>query len=109
MKRILLLLALSAVLVLLLSSAALAKRHLDDGMAASRTATATANPTATATATAKGQRAGGRTSGDGRRVNIVLLARTGGPSPAILFALAALVMVGSGVTVLALVRRYNSS
>ena len=109
MKRILLLLILSAVLVLLLSSAALAKQDLDDEMTASRTATATASPTATATATAKGQRAGGRTSGDGRRVNIVLLARTGGPSPAILFALAALVMVGSGVAVLALVRRYTSS
>lgn len=109
MKRILFLLTMSAVLVLLLSSAALAQHHPDGGMAASRTATATASPTATATATAKEQRAGGRTSGDGRRVNMVLLARTGGPSPAILFALAALVMVGSGGAVLALVRRYTSS
>jgi hypothetical protein len=97
MKRILLLLTMSVVVVLLLSSAALAKRHPDDGMAASRTATATE------------QRADGRTSGDGRRVNIVLLAKTGGPSPAILSGLAALVMAGSGVAVLALVRRYTTS
>lgn len=95
MKRILLLLTMSVVLVLLLSSAALAKRHPDDGMAASRTATE--------------QRADGRTSGEGRRVNIVLLAKTGGPSPAIVSGLAGLVMAGSGVAVLALVRRYTTS
>jgi hypothetical protein len=54
MKKILLVFAVSAVLILLLASAALAQTYGDGGMNASPTATAsaTASPTATATATA---------------------------------------------------------
>jgi hypothetical protein len=52
MKRILFLLTVSAVLVLLLSPAALARQHMGGMMAASPTASATASPAATASPTA---------------------------------------------------------
>jgi hypothetical protein len=83
-KKILLLLAVSAVLVLLLSSAALAKQHLGGGMTASPTATATASPTATATALPK--------SGGPPLVGSVTLA-------------ASLTLMASGVGALVLLRR----
>jgi hypothetical protein len=101
MKKIWLLLAVSAVLVVLLSSAALADQHLA-GMTASPTATttATASPTATATTAATAQYAQYATA------TATPLAPTGGPSLAVPVALvAALALVGSGVAALVFVRR----
>jgi hypothetical protein len=87
MKKVLLLFTASAVLVLLLSSVALAEQHLGGGMTASPTATATASPTATATA----------------------LPRSGG-SPLVLpvTLVASLALIASGVGSLLLLRRHVS-
>ena len=94
MKRILLLLSVSAVLVLLLCSAALAKQHLGGGMTASPTATATASPMATATATAS------------PTATATALPRSGGPPLVLPVTLAAsLTLIASGVGALALLRR----
>ena len=92
MKKVLLVVAVSAVLVLLLASVALAKQHLGGAMTASptATATATASPTATATATP----------------TATALPRTGGPplvGPVTLVA--TLTLLASGVGALMLLRR----
>jgi hypothetical protein len=103
-KKTLLLLTVSAVVILLLSPAATAQNYTGDkGNTASPTATttptadATASPSATATATAS------------QLPQTGYLKRTGGPSLATPLALVALVMVGSGVAARALLRRYTSS
>src|SRR5215207_9161968 len=95
MKKVLLVLSVSALLVLLFASAALAKQHL---MTASptATATATASPTATATATATASPTATATA----------LPTTGGP-PLVgpVTWVATLTLMASGVGALVLVRR----
>ena len=102
MKKVLLLLTMSAVLVLLLTSAALAKQHLSGAMTASpmATATATASPTATATATPTATATASPTA------TATALPRTGGPplvGPVTLVA--TLTLMASGVGALVLLRR----
>jgi LPXTG-motif cell wall-anchored protein len=80
-KKIMLLLAVSAMVVLLFAPMATARQHRDDGTATA-TATATATPTATASGTA--------TAGGGGK-----LPKTGGPESMAL--LAGVILVGSGV------------
>jgi hypothetical protein len=95
-------LSVSAVLVVLLASAAFAEQHLGGGMTASPTATvtATASPTATATTAATAQYAQYATA------TATPLAPTGGPSLAAPLALvAAIALVGSGMAALDFVRR----
>ncbi len=95
MKKVLLLLTVSAGLVLLLTSAALAEQHL---MTAGPTATATATPTATATATAAPTATA--------TASPTALVRTGGPplvGPVTLVA--SLTLLASGVGALVLLRR----
>jgi hypothetical protein len=92
MKRILLLLALSAVVVLLFAPAAAAEQHLSASptATASPAAIATASPTATATAST--------------------LPRTGGPELTLPVTLvASLALIGFGWGALALVRRCSAS
>jgi hypothetical protein len=101
-KRTLLLLAVSAVMVLVAGSAVPARQHSDDGTSASATASATATATASATATATAT-AGALPQTAG------MLKRTGGPPLAVPVVLGALIMVGSGVAAFSLVRRYTSS
>jgi hypothetical protein len=87
MRKVLLVFAVSAVLLLLLASAALAQTYGGGAMAASPTATAsaTASPTATATATA--------------------LPTTGGPQLGGLVSwVATLTLIASGVGALVLLR-----
>jgi hypothetical protein len=95
MKKILLVFAVSAVLVVLLASAALAQQYGDGGMNASPTATAsaTASPTATASATAS------------PTATASALPTTGGP-PLVgpLTWVATLTLIGSGVGALVLLR-----
>ena len=98
MKKVLLVFGVSAVLLLVLASAALAQTYGDGGMSASPTATAsaTASPTATATATATASPTATATA----------LPTTGGPplgGPVTLVA--TLTLIGSGVGALMLVRR----
>jgi hypothetical protein len=89
MKKVLLVLSACAVLVVLLASAALATQH--GGMA---TATATASPTATAV------------TAQYATATATPLPPTGGPSLAVpVGPLAALVLIGSGIAALVLVRR----
>jgi hypothetical protein len=85
MKKILLVFAVSAVLVVLLASAALAQTYGDGGMNASPTATASATASPTATASA--------------------LPTTGGP-PLVgpLTWVATLTLIGSGVGAMVLLR-----
>ena len=103
-KRIVLLLALSAVMVLMFASAVLAEQH--GGGAMTATATATASPTATATATASPTAAATAQYAQYATATATALAPTGGPSLAPPFALvAAVVLVGSGLAALVFVRR----
>jgi hypothetical protein len=99
MKKMVLLLAVTAVMVLALASAALAEQHGDDGaMTATPTATTT-SPTAAATA----QYAQYATA------TPTALAPTGGPPLAVPFALVAgLAMVGFGLAALVFLRRTPS-
>jgi hypothetical protein len=83
MKKVVVVFGVSAVLLLVLASAALAQTYGDGGMSASPTATASASPTATASA----------------------LPTTGGPplgGPVTLVA--TLTLIGSGVGALVLLR-----
>jgi hypothetical protein len=97
MKKVLLVFAVSAVLLLVLASAALAQTYGDGGMSASPTATAsaTASPTATATATATAS----------PTATASALPTTGGP-PLVgpLTWVATLTLIGSGVGALVLLR-----
>ena len=89
MKKVLLVLTVSAVLVLLFASAALAKQHLMTASpTATATATATASPTATATATAT-----------------ALPTTSGPPLVGPVTWVATLTLIASGVGALVLVRR----
>src|SRR5829696_7444057 len=101
MKKILLVFAVSAVLVVLLASAALAQQYGDGGMNASPTATAsaTASPTATATATATASATASPTA------TASALPTTGGP-PLVgpLTWVATLTLIGSGAGALVLLR-----
>src|SRR5215213_8138187 len=93
MKKILLVFGVSAVLILLLASAALAQTYGDGGMSASPMATATATAAATATATAS------------PTATVTALPTTGGPplgGPVTLVA--TLTLIGSGVGALVLLR-----
>jgi hypothetical protein len=95
MKRILVLFAASAVLALLLSSAALAEQH-GGGMTASPTATATATATVSPTATATASPTATATA----------LPRSGGPPLVVPVTLvASLTLMASGVVALVLLRR----
>ena len=99
MKKVLLLLTVSAGLVLLLTSAALAEQHL---MTAGPTATATATATPTATATATATAAPTATA----TASPTALVRTGGPPLVGLVTLvASLTLLASGVGALVLLRR----
>ena len=95
MKRILLLLSVSAVMVLVFASAALATHHT-----AMSTATATASPTADATASMTATATSSATS------TASPLPKSGGPPLVLPFTLvASLALVGSGVAALKLLRR----
>src|SRR5215204_5904782 len=105
MKKVLLVLSVSAVLVLLFASAALAQNYgkkYGGGMNASPTATAsaTASPTASASATATASATASATA------TASPLPTTGGP-PLVgpLTWVATLTLIGSGVGALMLVRR----
>src|SRR5829696_4135115 len=97
MKKVLLLFAVSAVLVVLLASEALAQNY-GRGMNASPTASATASPTATATATASATASPTATASP--------LPTTGGP-PLVgpVTWVATLTLIASGVGALVLLRR----
>src|SRR5215217_5429008 len=98
MKKVLLVFAVSAVLVVLLASAALAQTYGDRGMNASpmATASATASPSASASATASPSATATATA----------LPTTGGP-PLVgpLTWVATLTLIGSGVGAMVLLRR----
>src|SRR5215208_4843770 len=101
MKKVLLLLAVSAVLVLLFASAALAQNYgkkYGGGMNASATATASASASPTASASASATASATATASP--------LPTTGGP-PLVgpLTWVATLTLIGSGVGALMLVRR----
>lgn len=105
MKRTLLLLAVSAMMVLVAGSAVLAQPYYSGG-SASATASATASASATtgasastsptASASALPKTAGGA------------LRKTGGPPLAVPIVMVGLMLVGSGVAANSLVRRYIS-
>jgi hypothetical protein len=98
MKRVLIPLAATAVMVLMFASAALADQH--GGGAMTATATATASPTASPTAAATAQYAQYAT------VTATALAPTGGPSLGLPIAVVAgLALVGFGLAALVFVRR----
>ena len=102
MKKVLLVFAVSAVLVVLLASAALAQTYGDRGMSASpmATASATASPSATASATASPSATATATA------TASALPTTGGP-PLVgpLTWVATLTLIGSGVGAMVLLRR----
>src|SRR5215218_5667098 len=105
MKKVLLVFAVSAVLLLVLASAALAQTYGDGGMSASpmATASATASPTATATATATASATASVTASPTATASA--LPTTGGPplgGPVTLVA--TLTLIGSGVGALVLLR-----
>lgn len=105
MKKVLLLFTASAVLVLLLSSVALAEQHLGGGMTASPTATATAaaSPAATATASPTATATASPTA------TATALPRSGGPPLVLPVTLvASLALLASGVGSLLLLRRHVS-
>ena len=101
MKKVLLVFGVSAALVVLLASAALAQTYGDRGMSASpmATASATASPSATATATATASATASPTA------TASALPTTGGP-PLVgpLTWVATLTLIGSGVGALVLLR-----
>ena len=105
MKRTLLLLAVSAMMVLVAGSAVLAQPYYSGGSAsatasasasASATAGASASASPTASASALPKTAGGA------------LRKTGGPPLAVPIVVVGLMLVGSGVAAHSLVRRYIS-
>jgi hypothetical protein len=101
MKKVLLVLTVSAVLVLLFASAALAKQHLMTASpTATATATATASPTATATATATASPTATATA-----TATALPTTSGPPLVGPVTWVATLTLIASGVGALVLVRR----
>jgi len=98
MKRPLLLLAVSAMMVLVAGSTVLAQPYYSDGSAsASAAASATSSASASASATASSSTL--PTSGG-------TLRKTGGPPLAVPIVMVGLILVGSGVAARSLVRRY---
>lgn len=105
MKRTLLLLAVSAMMVLVAGSAVLAQPYYSGG-SASATASATASASATAGASASASPTASasalpKTAGGALR-------KTGGPPLAVPIVMVGLMLVGSGVAANSLVRRYIS-
>lgn len=105
MKRTLLLLAVSAMMVLVAGSAVLAQPYYSGG-SASATASATASASATAGASASTSPTASasalpKTAGGALR-------KTGGPPLAVPIVMVGLMLVGSGVAANSLVRRYIS-
>jgi hypothetical protein len=107
MKKILLVFAVSAALVVLLASAALAQTYGDRGMSASpmATASATASPSATASATATASPTATATATASPTATATALPTTGGPPLGGLVTLVAtLTLIASGVGALVLLR-----
>jgi hypothetical protein len=101
-KRTVLLLAVSAMMVLVAGSAVLAQPYYSGGSAsASTSASATAGASASASPTASAS-ALPKTAGGGA------LRKTGGPPLAVPIVMVGLMLVGSGVAAHSLVRRYIS-
>jgi hypothetical protein len=106
MKRTLLLLAVSAMTVLVAGSAVLAQPYYSGGSAsASATASATASASATAGASAS---ASPTASASALPKTGAALRKTGGPPLAVPIVMVGLMLVGSGVAAHSLVRRYIS-
>jgi len=110
MKRVLVLLTATAVMVLMFAPAALADQHGGGAMTATvtatATATATASPTTTASPTASPTAAATAQYAQYATVTTTALAPTGGPSLGPPLALvASLALVGSGIAALVFVRR----
>jgi hypothetical protein len=99
-KRTLLLLAVSAMMVLVAGSAVLAQPYYSGGSAS---ASATASATASASATA-----GASASASALPKTGAALRKTGGPPLAVPIVMVGLMLVGSGVAAHSLVRRYIS-
>src|SRR5215211_4328632 len=108
MKKVLLVFAVSAVLELVLASAALAQTYGDRGMNASpmATASATASPSASASATASPSATATATATASPTATATALPTTGGP-PLVgpLTWVATLTLIGSGVGAMVLLRR----
>jgi hypothetical protein len=105
-KRMSILLAVSAMMVLVAGSAALAQPYYSGGSAsASATASATASTSATAGASAS---ASPTASASALPKTGAALKRTGGPPLAVPIVMVGLMLVGSGVAAHSLVRRYIS-
>ena len=105
MKRMSILLAVSAMMVLVAGSAVLAQPYYSGG-SASATASATASASATAGASASASPTASasalpKTAGGALR-------KTGGPPLAVPIVMVGLMLVGSGVAANSLVRRYIS-
>ena len=106
MKRMSILLAVSAMMVLVAGSAALAQPYYSGGSAsASATASASASTSATAGASAS---ASPTASASALPKTGAALKRTGGPPLAVPIVMVGLMLVGSGVAAHSLVRRYIS-
>ena len=99
MKKIMLLLALSAMVVVLFAPMATARQHRDDVTTMTATASATASATATASGTAAAGGGGGKKGGK--------LPKTGGPAPMAL--LSGVILAGSGVVAWSYLRRREVS
>ena len=104
MKRTLLLLAVSTMMVLVAGSAVLAQPYYSGG-SASATASATASASATAGASAS---ASPTASASALPKTGAALKRTGGPPLAVPIVMVGLMLVGSGIAAHSLVRRYIS-
>ena len=107
MKKVLLVFGVSAVLLLLLASAAFAQNYGEGAMNASPTATAsaTASPTASATATASPSATATASATASATATATALPTTGGPPLGGLVTWAAtLTLIGSGVGALVLLR-----
>jgi hypothetical protein len=105
-KRMSILLAVSAMMVLVAGSAALAQPYYSGGSAsASATASASASTSATAGASAS---ASPTASASALPKTGAALKRTGGPPLAVPIVMVGLMLVGSGVAAHSLVRRYIS-
>jgi hypothetical protein len=105
-KRMSILLAVSAMMVLVAGSAVLAQPYYSGGSAsASATASATASTSATAGASAS---ASPTASASALPKTGAALKRTGGPPLAVPIVMVGLMLVGSGLAAHSLVRRYIS-
>jgi hypothetical protein len=106
-KRTLLLLAVSAMMVLVAGSAVLAQPYYSGG-SASATASATASASASATAGASASASPTASASALPKTAGGALRKTGGPPLAVPIVMVGLMLVGSGVAANSLVRRYIS-